>query len=34
VYKLTAWSEKLKSVQQEVTVESAKTLTVDLTLTR
>jgi plastocyanin len=33
-YKLVAWSEKLKSVQQEVTVESGKTLTVDLTLTR
>jgi len=34
VYKLVAWSEKLKSAQQEVTVESGKTLTVDLTLTR
>jgi plastocyanin len=33
-YKLVAWSEKLKSVQQEVTVESGKTLTADLTLTR
>jgi len=33
-YKLVAWSEKLKSAQQEVTVESGKTLTVDLTLTR
>lgn len=33
-YKLVAWSEKLKSVQQEVTAESGKTLTVDLTLTR
>jgi hypothetical protein len=29
-----AWSEKLKSAQREVTVESGKTLTVDLTLTR
>ena len=34
VYKLVAWSEKLKSAQREVTVESGKTLTVDLTLTR
>ena len=33
-YKLVAWSEKLKSAQQEVTVEGGKTLTVDLTLTR
>jgi plastocyanin len=33
-YKLVAWSEKLKSAQREVTVESGKTLTVDLTLTR
>ena len=33
-YKLVAWSEKLKSAQQEVTVESGKTLTVELTLTR
>jgi len=33
-YKLVTWSEKLKSAQQEVTVESGKTLTVDLTLTR
>jgi plastocyanin len=33
-YKLVAWSEKLKAGQQEVTVESGKTLTVDLTLTR
>jgi plastocyanin len=33
-YKLATWSEKLKSAQQEVTVESGKTLTVDLTLTR
>jgi len=33
-YKLVAWSEKLKSAQQEVTVESGKTSTVDLTLTR
>jgi plastocyanin len=33
-YKLVAWSEKLKSAQQEVMVESGKTLTVDLTLTR
>ena len=33
-YKLVAWSEKLKSAQQEVTVESGKALTVDLTLTR
>jgi len=33
-YKLVAWSEKLKSAQQEVTIESGKTLSVDLTLTR
>ena len=33
-YKLVAWSEKLKSAQQDVTVESGKTLTVELTLTR
>ena len=33
-YKLVAWSEKLKSAHQEVTVESGKTLTVELTLTR
>lgn len=33
-YKLVAWSEKLKSAQQEVTVESGKTLTVELTLSR
>jgi plastocyanin len=33
-YKLVAWSEKLKSAQEEVTVEGGKTLTVDLTLTR
>jgi len=33
-YKLVAWSEKLKAAQQEVTIESGKTLTVDLTLTR
>lgn len=33
-YKLVAWSEKLKSARQEVTVESGKALTVDLTLTR
>jgi len=33
-YKLVAWSERLKPVQQEVTVEGGKALTVDLTLTR
>jgi len=33
-YKLVAWSEKLKSAQQEVTVESGKNVTVELTLTR
>jgi plastocyanin len=33
-YKLVAWSEKLKSSSQEVTVESGKAATVDLTLGR
>jgi len=33
-YKLVAWSEKLKSTEQEVTVEGGKTSNVDLTLTR
>lgn len=33
-YKLVAWSEKLKSSEQEVTVESGKAATVDLALAR
>ena len=33
-YTLVAWSEKLKGVKQEVTVESGKTLTVDLAMAR
>jgi plastocyanin len=33
-YTLTAWSEKLKSSKQEVTVESGKPTLVELTLTR
>jgi hypothetical protein len=33
-YTLVAWSEKLKSVKQEVTIESGKTLTVDLAMAR
>ena len=33
-YTLVAWSEKLKSGQQEVKVESGKPVTVDLTLSR
>ena len=33
-YTLVAWSEKLKSVKQQVIVESGKPVTVDLTLSR
>jgi plastocyanin len=33
-YKLVAWSEKLKSTEQEVAIEGGKTSNVDLTLTR
>jgi plastocyanin len=33
-YKLVAWSEKLKGLEQEVTVEAGKTTSVDLTLSR
>jgi plastocyanin len=33
-YKLVAWSEKLKSSEQEVTIESGKAATVDLALGR
>jgi plastocyanin len=33
-YTLVAWSEKLKSVKQEVVIESGKTLTVDLAMAR
>jgi plastocyanin len=33
-YKLAAWSEKLKSVEQDVTVEAGTAATVDLTLAR
>jgi len=33
-YTLVTWSEKLKSVEQEVTVEAGKVATVDLTMTR
>jgi len=33
-YTLTAWSEKLKAVTKEVTVESGKTVTMDLSLAR
>lgn len=33
-YTLVAWSEKLKAVKQEVTVESGKPLTVNLAMTR
>lgn len=33
-YTLVAWSEKLKSVKQEVAIEAGKTLTVDLAMAR
>ncbi|MDO8677865.1 MAG: carboxypeptidase regulatory-like domain-containing protein [Acidobacteriota bacterium] len=33
-YTLVAWSERLKSVKQEVVIESGKTLTVDLAMAR